>query len=439
MLHYIGPELRKGIHKYKYSGEDHSLVSKYVLGPYWNWLITWFPLWIAPNTITLSGLLLVLANVVSLLWRDWGLDHITATRVQFLSENQGSLPVIPILSNYGLPTGLDATKSSSFASVLPPYFFVIWAFSLFMYQSLDSIDGKQARRTGMAGPLGELFDHGCDALNTTLENFLATTALGMGRSYWSILSLIASTANFYLSTWEEVHTHSLYLSAFSGPVEGILMLCGVYVVAGIFGGPTFYLNGVLNLTGLANVPYVRENYAWANWPLSDILMTFGLVGLIGNALMGYANVYKACLKQKRSVYRPLLGLIPFVVLTTANFSWMHGHHAQLLKHGSLYVPFMFYWGLSFAYLVGLVIISHVCRGPFPYWNWMYIPSILGAIDANLSQPILQGSLVSAQWTVIGAVLLAFLTYGYFVYDVITTITQETGKPCFTVVQHKHTN
>lgn len=31
---------------------------------------------------------------------------------------------------------------------------------LFMYQSLDAIDGKQARRTQTSGPLGELFDHG---------------------------------------------------------------------------------------------------------------------------------------------------------------------------------------------------------------------------------------------------------------------------------------
>lgn len=53
-----------------------------------------------------------------------------------------------------------------------------WAAGLFMYQSLDAIDGyvsfptfrqcliltmrrrKQARRTKMAGPLGEMFDHG---------------------------------------------------------------------------------------------------------------------------------------------------------------------------------------------------------------------------------------------------------------------------------------
>lgn len=40
------------------------------------------------------------------------------------------------------------------------------AVGLFIYQSLDAIDGKQARRTNSSSPLGELFDHGCDAVST---------------------------------------------------------------------------------------------------------------------------------------------------------------------------------------------------------------------------------------------------------------------------------
>ena len=39
---------------------------------------------------------------------------------------------------------------------------------LFIYQSLDAIDGKQARRTGTNNPLGEFFDHGCDAVSNLL-------------------------------------------------------------------------------------------------------------------------------------------------------------------------------------------------------------------------------------------------------------------------------
>jgi phosphatidylglycerophosphate synthase len=37
------------------------------------------------------------------------------------------------------------------------------------YQNLDALDGKQARRTGNSTPLGELFDHGCDAITTSVR------------------------------------------------------------------------------------------------------------------------------------------------------------------------------------------------------------------------------------------------------------------------------
>jgi phosphatidylglycerophosphate synthase len=44
--------------------------------------------------------------------------------------------------------------------------YFLTALGLFVYQSLDAIDGKQARRTGTSSPLGELFDHGCDSVST---------------------------------------------------------------------------------------------------------------------------------------------------------------------------------------------------------------------------------------------------------------------------------
>ena len=52
---------------------------------------------------------------------------------------------------------------------MPRWIYGTFAIGLFLYQSFDAIDGKQARRTGTSGPLGELFDHCCDALNTTVS------------------------------------------------------------------------------------------------------------------------------------------------------------------------------------------------------------------------------------------------------------------------------
>lgn len=88
---------------------------------------------------------------------------------------------------------------------------------------MDAIDGKQARRTGTGSPLGEVFDHGCDAINTTvseilngflfadrltsqLEVLLTAAALNLGMGWWTVASQVFTLANFYLTTWEEYHT-----------------------------------------------------------------------------------------------------------------------------------------------------------------------------------------------------------------------------------------
>lgn len=89
------------------------------------------------------------------------------------------------------------------------WLYLTWAAGLWIYQSLDAIDGKQARKTKTSGPLGEMFDHGCDALNTTvrsgvalasrfaqqaaqLEVLLTAAALNLGQSWWAGASLPGS-------------------------------------------------------------------------------------------------------------------------------------------------------------------------------------------------------------------------------------------------------
>lgn len=54
------------------------------------------------------------------------------------------------------------------------------ALGLFIYQSLDSIDGKQARRTNTSSPLGELFDHGCDSISTIFVALSACISCQLG-------------------------------------------------------------------------------------------------------------------------------------------------------------------------------------------------------------------------------------------------------------------
>ena len=429
MYHYLGAPHRARLHTYKYSSAGSSLLSTYVLSPYWNWLVTLFPLWVAPNTITLLGLVFVLVNVLTVFELDGGYANATALRAATLQQAT-PLPIVQVLPNAGLPARLLNVAPAAH-SVVPRWMFFVWGVSLFLYQSFDSIDGKQARRTGMAGPLGELFDHGCDALNTMLEILVASSVVSFGRSYWTLVVMVSAMANFYLTTWEEYHTGTLYLSAFSGPVEGLCILSLLYVMAGVFGAE-FLTEGVLNLSGLAALEPVRMHLAWANWPLSDVLASVTTMGLVANAVTAYGNVAALRRRENKGVLAPLWGLTPFVLQVTANSAWALGQDAQIIVQRDVFVPFLLYWGISFAYLVGLLILAHMCRTAFPYFHVLMVPSIVLAIDAWLPQPVFQATPHATTAVVYVALLCSLAVYGYFVYDVIATITAETHKPCFRV-------
>lgn len=81
---------------------------------------------------------------------------------------------------------------------------------------LDGIDGKQARRTGTSGPLGELFDHGLDSYTAALIPVTMFSIFGRSGKYsisalrmyfitWNILF------NFHLPHWEKYNTGVLFL------------------------------------------------------------------------------------------------------------------------------------------------------------------------------------------------------------------------------------
>jgi ethanolaminephosphotransferase len=125
---YVTKEALDNLKYYKYGSVDLSPLSYYILQPYWSWCVQFFPLWMAPNLITLIGLGFVVANA--------------------------------FLAAYLVPD----LESQTYTWVYYSFAAGIW-----LYSTFDNVDGKQARRTGSSSPLGELFDHGCDALNCSVS------------------------------------------------------------------------------------------------------------------------------------------------------------------------------------------------------------------------------------------------------------------------------
>lgn len=103
-------------HKYKSGG--YSFLDN-LMNPFWEGVVKLMPETLAPNMITLIG---VIVNIVF----------------------------------YFAMFYYDRTLTA----IVPPWTYLGFGVGLFIYQTLDAIDGKQARRTNSSSPLGQLFDHG---------------------------------------------------------------------------------------------------------------------------------------------------------------------------------------------------------------------------------------------------------------------------------------
>jgi ethanolaminephosphotransferase len=84
----------------------------------------------------------------------------------------------------------------------PSWIYFSFAISIWLYSTFDNVDGKQARRTNTSSPLGELFDHGVDALNCTTGAIIQSAGIATGLGNYTFLAAALATTNFFFCTWE---------------------------------------------------------------------------------------------------------------------------------------------------------------------------------------------------------------------------------------------
>lgn len=127
-----------------------------------------------------------------------------------------------------------------------------------------------------------------------------------------------------------------------------------------------------------------EKYTLAKLPINVAFMIFGAFGTVGNMLNAYYNVIAARHKAGKPVWTPLLGLLPFGGHTLILCAWLHAERFDgvSIVHDARLLPFLGYWGMAAAYQVSQLILAHVTKSPFPYWNGMMVYSLCAAIDAN---------------------------------------------------------
>ncbi|KAJ6982284.1 hypothetical protein NC653_025406 [Populus alba x Populus x berolinensis] len=269
---------------------------------------------------------------------------------------------------------------------------------LFLYQTFDAVDGKQARRTNSSSPLGELFDHGCDALacavcvfpslffspadSVSISVFVVfqfeslafgSTAMCGRDSFWFWL---ISAVPFYGATWEHFFTNTLILPAVNGPTEGLMLIYVAHLFTALVGAEWWVQHFGMSFPFLSWVPFVSEIQTYR---VVLILMT--AFAVIPTVAFNVSNVYKVVQARKSSMLLALAMLYPFLVLVGGVLVWDYLSPSDLMANYPHLV--VLGTGLAFGFLVSL----------------LYLPfAIANALAARLNDGV---ALVDEFWVLLG--------------------------------------
>jgi ethanolaminephosphotransferase len=303
-----------------------------------------------------------------------------------------------------------------------------------MYQTMDNIDGKQARRTGTSSGLGELFDHGIDSLNCTLASLLETAAMGLGSSKSGVFTALCPCLPMFFSTWETYHSHTLYLGIINGPTEGLLIACSIMAISGLY-GPGIWTEPLVNIFGDAVMLGYHEEF-------HDLAFRDIWIGLIVTSLLlGHLpfciyHVVKARQAKNLPVAPVFLEWTPMVIYSLSIGAWLYSPYTTLRTENHL-VLFCLTMSFVFGRMTTKMILAHLTRQPFPYWTVMLWPLVGGAILANL--PRLGYAPISADlelWYLRAYFLFALIAYSRWAYLVTTSICNYLGINCLTIPHEK---
>lgn len=309
-------------------------------------------------------------------------------------------------------------------------FYVVFAGCLWIYSTMDNIDGKQARRTGSASPLGELFDHGCDALNCPLACLVQIAAMGLGPSGRALLVLFISTWGFYLPTWEEYHTGVLYLGVVNGPTEGLLAAMGMMLVSAAL-GPQVWLQPVAWVGRV--VPRAR-GAVLADLVIGGFLVLFAAY-YVPSCLL---SVRRACARTGSSFWAALGQLAPMLYVTVAVGLWLGSplSHAQR-DH---FLLFFTAAGVAFGKMATKIIYAYVAKCPFPRMTGLMLPLLCGALVLTALSGVLDAApawLGAAETAYLWAYLgVCVVGYSNWIYHTISSICGHCDIYCLQIKQKR---
>ncbi|XP_060800877.1 cholinephosphotransferase 1 isoform X6 [Amyelois transitella] len=356
----------KRLSEHKYSCLSDSILDS-LLQPWWCWLVSKTPLWLAPNLITILGLIVNIVTTLILVWYS-----------------------------------PDARQDP------PRWACALCALGVFVYQSLDAIDGKQARRTNSQSPLGELFDHGCDSLSTVFIALGACIAVKLGEyPTWMFFQCICAMTLFYCAHWQAYVTGTLkmgridvteaqysiiaihLISAILGPSFWSTQVVGAlearYSLAAAAVGGAFLTVGALAAAIVAGG--VGKNGSTVALPTVNVPLNFisniGVIALAVYLILGYVTVIMRGGVGKNgstvagtSILSPV---IPFSMVVVPAFVIFQKSESNVYENHP--VLYLIAFGMVAAKVTNRLVVAHMTKSEMEYFDW----SLLGPAMLFLNQ------------------------------------------------------
>ncbi|KAL7240794.1 hypothetical protein ACSBR2_006443 [Camellia fascicularis] len=241
---------------------------------------------------------------------------------------------------------------------------------------------------------------------------------------------VISAVPFYCATWEHYFTNTLILPAINGPTEGLMLIYLVHFFTAIVGAEWWAQQFGKSLPFLSWVPVVNE--IPTNRAMLFLMIAFAVLPTIS---FNVYNVYKVVQARKGSMLLALAMLYPFAVLLVGVVVWDYlspyditGNYPHLVIVGT---------GLAFGFLVGRMILAHLCDEPKGLktnmcMSLLYLPfAIANSLTAWLNDGI---PLVDESWVLLLYVAYTVALYLHFATTVIHEITAALGIYCFRITR-----
>eukprot|EP00347_Sterkiella_histriomuscorum_P015671 403356136 len=248
----------ENIKNYQYKTNGLTYIETHFYEYFWNFILSLLPRSLAPNMMTLLGLVFPLIHFFILLYYDW-----------------------------------------TFTATLPNWVHLHAVWMVLWYQTIDAVDGKQARKTDNCSSLGQLLDHNLDQISYTII-FLNVCATCKTGSNWFLIFLVMPpifTPHYSIEFRKHfTKIHVTVVGAF-GATESMTIM-----MTGFFG---------------AFLAYNSNDFYQIVFELIGIKFTIGQLILWGSFISGVhynlENIYYG-FKGSSSTYRAFMTLFPYIQL-----------------------------------------------------------------------------------------------------------------------------